>query len=474
MRIYIPENFNIEQFEAQHQPQTQIKSYKRDKLLFILHQLSYIPMMDSRYQQEGQLIPLHSKILQQQLGNYYRQYLDCLGWAGIIETDNHYIAKEKSKAYRLSFPYGGALKEYQIADYAFKRSLEGFYSQSGKAIRLKYPYLKKWFNENLEINQQACNYYLLEELKTKTKYPYLRSRDEHGYKSPKIQYKCAQLCLGKLVNQEFYDFSVDSSGYRFHSLLTSARKALRNGMTYAGQQLCSLDIRNSQPYFSTLLFKPEFWSDQAKNKRFKKLFKHVYHNNTIIHPSIMFSIVSRMQAQRDVQRYMNLVQNGELYEFFITEYRQRFNRSLNREAIKTELFSVLFSKNNTQNRGKELFKELFPTVDKLFRMIKTKQNNLLALLLQRIESEMILEEVCKAITERYPDAPIYTIHDSVATTYDYVEAVEEILVKTLEMRLGIPPKLKQEVWCLENLERDLMALKQRIEPAGEGEHKIAA
>jgi hypothetical protein len=474
MKIYIPENFDFDAFETFSHAETLIKGYKRDKAAYILHLLSYIPMIDSRYQQVGQLVPLYSKILQARIGNYYLHYLNCLGAAGIIETDNHYIPREKSRWYRLSHVFSLALKEYTISDYSFKRNLEDFYKEQSRKEVYKYPNLIQWFNEKLEIDSEACFNFIFKDYLIKKEHPHLRSRDEQGYKDPQVQYKCASLCIHRFIDQDFIGFIVDPSGFRFHSLLTSARKVLRNAITYEGKQIQSLDIKNSQPYFSILLFRPEFWLKEEKNKRYKKLFNQIYKNNNIYNSSIMFTTIEQMLCQPDVQRYMDLVKEGKLYEFFIEQFQKRFNICYDRDAIKRELFSVLFSKNSTGNKGKKLFKELFPAVDGLFRIIKTGKNNALALLLQRIESDVILEDICKQISKEYPHIPLFTIHDSIATTSDHLDLVQTILLERCIARIGVPPKVQREAWCLENLQKELTLLESKITPNEEAKHDLAA
>jgi hypothetical protein len=53
--------------------------------------------------------------------------------------------------------------------------------------------------------------------------------------------------------------SVDPNVHRFHSNLTCMKSIYRNLLTYDGQKLVSIDIKNSQPYLSTKLLDPKFW-----------------------------------------------------------------------------------------------------------------------------------------------------------------------------------------------------------------------
>ena len=59
------------------------------------------------------------------------------------------------------------------------------------------------------------------------------------------------------------------------------------------------------------------------------------------------------------------------------------------------------------------------------------------------------------------EAPIYTIHDSITTTEEYVDAVEQIMKEELSKAIGHPPKIAKEEWCKSNMEKHLEKLKQK-------------
>ncbi|RCR67503.1 hypothetical protein [Larkinella punicea] len=67
-------------------------------------------------------------------------------------------------------------------------------------------------------------------------------------------------------------------------------------------------------------------------------------------------------------------------------------------------------------KRKEIFRDLFPNVMRLFELIKSQQHRTLALLLQNIESEIFLNRIARRIAQERPDLPIFTIHDSIVTT----------------------------------------------------------
>lgn len=50
-----------------------------------------------------------------------------------------------------------------------------------------------------------------------------------------------------------------------------------------------------------------------------------------------------------------------------------------------------------------------------------------AMFTQKLEAYFLLDNVCKRISEEYPHVPLYTVHDSIMTTKDYVGLVKEIM-----------------------------------------------
>ena len=286
MKLFIPENLELLAFEKKYQPELYIQYYKTDKLAYILHQLNHIPLYDRRYQKEGQFIPLSSKILQDRIGNFYSQYLAFLLHTGIIDTDSQYIVKEKSIGYRIAYPYNQNIKEYIITDFMFKNNLRNYYIANHKKIQKDYKFLIKWFDK-LEINEELAMQFIREDYQIKEFYPELRDRDDKEYKSASVQYKLAKKAIEKYSSKEYLDFSIDQSGHRFHSILTNTRSTLRHALTYENKALATIDIKNSQPYFSTQLFKKDFWKHASKNKKYKKLLIR-YNIITILTSSLCF------------------------------------------------------------------------------------------------------------------------------------------------------------------------------------------
>ncbi len=177
----------------------------------------------------------------------------------------------------------------------------------------------------------------------------------------------------------------------------------------------------------------------------------------------------------DFQEFIDVTSSGKMYETIAEVANGRIETltaPLTRGDAKTLMFHMLFSsnsgahKNPEINRMKGVFKnELFPHVAGLFKIIKRSHNdieqecqhNRLSVLLQSIESTIVLHGCCRRIWEQAGGKiPVFTIHDSIVTTVENVEFVERIMREELTYRIGVPPTLSVENWGLANLDQSVL------------------
>lgn len=96
------------------------------------------------------------------------------------------------------------------------------------------------------------------------------------------------------------------------------------------------------------------------------------------------------------------------------------------------------------NQPSQTFREHFPEVYELFRLIKSIESNLLPILLQRIESYLILDVVCREIGITYPKIPLFTIHDSIISPQGNEALIEEIMAREIENWTGYKASFGQK------------------------------
>ena len=89
MLQYIPVNINLEELCPQRHLSTKTKS-ECDKLIHLLHLVNSVPANNKDLNMPFDFTPLYSEILRMKIRNY-KECLDYLIKAGVLETDNHYI-----------------------------------------------------------------------------------------------------------------------------------------------------------------------------------------------------------------------------------------------------------------------------------------------------------------------------------------------------------------------------------------------
>jgi hypothetical protein len=256
---------------------------------------------------------------------------------------------------------------------------------------------------------------------------------------------------------------VSTTSGRLYSAFTGLGKEYRRFVTYNGERLVGIDISNSQPYIAGLILNMEFWSSNSSLPLSLKNFDislRAYMMNPPDHSQIIQYFDS--VAENDFTEYKNMVSSGGFYENII-EIVRGFGRTITREEAKVLMFYTIYSSNKLPNEPmlrqmRDIFKQMFPKVADFFKVIKhefkmfkgidfvgMKQHNRLAILLQSIESKIILHRCCKRIwDEANHQIPVFTIHDSIYTTVGNVEYVKRIMTEELTRAIGFPPHFKSE------------------------------
>ncbi|HEX7414210.1 MAG TPA: hypothetical protein VF411_09205 [Bacteroidia bacterium] len=285
-------------------------------------------------------------------------------------------------------------------------------------------------------------------------------RGKKVYKNPENQFRVSLVNIERITENDFW-MSVDDSGNRFHSNITNMNSKLRNHLTYNGETLGAIDLSNSQPYLSSLLLREAFWMKNSKSNTpniYNSNMQSLFNNQSL---SIMLVKVPAMLDNTDVYKFIDLVVRGKLYEFFAQKYYDNENfalvKSKDRRIIKDIVFSVLYSENCQMNKGKRLFKSLFPNVYGVFSLIKESGNEKLPILLQKLESDLFLKRIAKRISKENPNTPIYTIHDNIATTLSNLDYISKVVYEECYKYTGLKPTLKKEIWAIGKLEGKRLA-----------------
>lgn len=396
-----------------------------DYIALILCEITerYIRIKDA---EPEDFVDMHSSILRK----LWSDYIVVIGWAvksGILVSDETYISREKSYGYAFTPEFSPEnTKKFYIKTKAIVKKMSTLYTEN-ESTR-KYPQLKKDI-DLIEIDKEAA-YQTLREIYGKTIYNKRTAAVDNIH-------------LGKK------HFTVDHVG-RLHTPIVSLKRELRQHLHIDGKKFRNVDIKNSQPFFSLLLLdetKYKAFGIKEKLKRFSKYYKEDdRHYNDLVHMCQR----NRQKLDTSITKYKELVLNGGLYKFIAEEFGLK-----DRDAGKGEMFTILFSPSNYEGSVQK-FKELFPEVHDIFSQInigytKTgkhrksyEQTSTLALLLQSIESEVMLEYVVPNLKVKLHDEPMYTIHDSVMLYSEFADEAKLLMKTIIEIFTGYIPMIEVE------------------------------
>ena len=250
MKLYIPKGLNLDELIYNNRPS--FKPFKKDKLHYILHLIHIIPLYKKDFLSTD-YVSINATLLQSVIKNY-RDYLNYLeNDLKIIESDNNYIVGQKSKGFRIVEKYRTKVEIATVNDFSLRHSLKIKNNKSFESVK-NLDYLTKWFDKRLAIDYKKVNNFLNEEFELKKHNKELWDIDSNGRCIPPInQYNQSFISFDKIYRKEFNCLR-DTNVMRFHSNLTNMRSMLRNALTYNGEKLYSIDLKNSQPFISIGLF----------------------------------------------------------------------------------------------------------------------------------------------------------------------------------------------------------------------------
>ncbi|MBL0309226.1 MAG: hypothetical protein IPP77_05980 [Bacteroidetes bacterium] len=262
-----------------------------------------------------------------------------------------------------------------------------------------------------------------------------------------------------IMNHEFVWFKTDSYGHRLHTPITTMPKEYRKYLRFKGHPdtpFMSLDIKNSQPYFSAVFMNSRLINDYLPE------FIPLLH------------IAEPYTRNADFLLYRRLCVEGRLYEFIMGGMGLDTKDKEARDKIKKLFFSsVLFSKTRVygeNSRFREMFRHAFSSVHKMFQDIKhademllpklrdiirppgkkfryAKSNNaytLVACLMQRSEAALMYQVVAPRLIEK--GIRFVTIHDSIMCLPDDAALANKIFIEAFDT-LSIPPPTISVNWA---------------------------
>jgi hypothetical protein len=397
-------------------------------------------------------VNLNARKLQKAIHDY-RKYLDYLLKHRIIRTDMRYVVGKKSFGYLVieGKEHKASVVKIPVTSWPMIKRLRNEANNTScenRATENAYSHLTKWFNPLLKINVQAAKEKVEELFPEKTSG--IRGR---AIGKPSLwarRYK-AVYSIEKFERQEFY-YNVDDNVGRFHSNLANIKRELRNFITYDGQKLVNVDIKNSQPLFSTLLLSRDFW---RQGTSFMNIFD-IPSAISLLSNSCRSSLIIIIMIVKSLDRSDIQLINNYTYSVASGEFYKHMSDILHpgapfvKQRMKEMIFTVFFSSHRFIGqpgaKDKRLFAQFFPDIYRLFSLIKKNNHTTLSHILQRIESQIIVQNAPGRIAKENPNLPIFTIHDSIATTVGNEEYVKNIIVEEVFKLTGLNANVGFEYW----------------------------
>lgn len=395
MKIFI--NPEIETVIATHCKKTKCRKDFTSHYLYVVSNIYIRPYTDKRID-DSDFVPLNMELLRTLISKQESEIIiDNLVKLGIVENDGLSIIGVKSRGYKIidKSSYKWELKEMKDRQLARKlthksEEMKVSIDKYGDGYRI----VKDWF-QLLDMDVKKAKKYI-----------------SNHFRGDQEKYNSA-FCSINLFNHRMKFISVDTTSYRLHCNLTNINAELRKFFTVDGQKLAQVDISNSQPLFLGMVMK----------------------SNTTVDPV-------------ELNKYLKLVCSGQFYEYLAekapgTPFDLKNDEV--RKKFKKSIFSgVLFDENRIKlSKWELLFQNEFPTIFAAVRQIKEKDYNAMAIMLQKMESQFIFNAV--AVIDREigkGKAPLLTLHDSIVSTPQYINVVQQIMERLFQCEFGLLPKLK--------------------------------
>ncbi len=245
---------------------------------------------------------------------------------------------------------------------------------------------------------------------------------------------------------------------RWHTNLTNCPRELRTHWRIGGEPLVETDIRNCQPLllaWLVCLISANSSITRVSNNNIIYI-NHYLVSNIYIPYVVTFNeetafkpLYNKHLVQKDALFLLELAENAHFYEYFLSEAGYSSVTPAQREKHKRNILTQFYDDWGTY-RPREfvtVLKDRFPTAHAVCHAIKAEDYANLARLMQRIESYVIIESVCRRLMEEYPEVPIITVHDAVFTTERHKPLVQDVIHETFRQVLGVSPMFKGEEPC---------------------------
>jgi hypothetical protein len=255
-------------------------------------------------------------------------------------------------------------------------------------------YLNKWFDNsisNTNLNSSYVAGFLDKE--------YIKILNKYNH---------IFLSLSAINDGDLF-FRKNDTNNRIDTNLTSLKSEYKQFIV-SQEPLYQIDIINSQPFILSLLLNSSY--------------------------------VAGFLDKKELEKYTDWTGSGLFYELFEKTYKENTGKILNRKQIKDMMFCIFYSKNISYKKEKEIFTSIFPSISKWISEQKEDNHNQFAITLQKIESKICIEIICKELDKQ--NIKYYTIHDAWLVNKEDIQKTQKIIMSNFYKYFNRRPEMKIE------------------------------
>ncbi len=286
----------------------------------------------------------------------------------------------------------------------------------------------------------------------------------------------------KDIENRNYLYGISPSNNRFNSVLTSIPKTLRPYLKLNGTELVEIDITSSQPYLLSCILNDKFENEQQEGFNLKTIYpilKEYFEISEWVTKGVglnnkrFFGCLFYEDELTSIKDFCSLDFTEDFYEN-VVEFGRENNIQTTREKVKSNMMNFLFNEMEIQRDNSMViillewkFRGLMSFFEGFFGSYKPRR---LSLLLQRVESHLILDKVVPKILEFNENIPVFTIHDCILTTPKFGQDVQKIMKDTIHSVTNKPLNLKFKTLVPKKIELEEQIVENcRIEKVKKGE-----
>ncbi|MDD4156435.1 MAG: hypothetical protein PHY08_07685 [Candidatus Cloacimonetes bacterium] len=343
----------------------------------------------------------------------------------IIQNDGSYMPHLKSLHYRVNPKLLLASDFFVVTPQSYiYNQLNGLYTKKNTNRDLKKSYLKIMYSHFLKLKfdcMSAIKFTNTAEITNDKRCAYLYSIE-----------------LLKSKNTRY--FKRNKTNTRLDTNLTNLYKPLRK-FIIGSDNLISIDLRNSQPLFLTILIleTTKMINYKHQGETLPLCFTFPLSDflscldNSVIRDFYKFFNFADFNVFEEFINFANLTFSGTLYSYMLNLFGNRYSK----DRIKEIMFEIFYSKNIIQRknkgfipyaRSKRLFASAFPNVYKIVHLLKQKSNSDLANMLSKMEAYVMIDIICEKLVSN--DIVPLTIHDSIIVDKKDAAEAYKIIAET--------------------------------------------